>query len=113
MMLTLEYIGVDLYLNDFDNLFAVTVRGTSFCYKYAGLQMVSQGRGGRIIGASSLAGKKGTGLWVLCNEVHCPRLNAERGSSSELGKHGITVNAYASGAFDTPLQKQPDLCGNK
>jgi NAD(P)-dependent dehydrogenase (short-subunit alcohol dehydrogenase family) len=44
---------------DFESIFAVNVRGTFFCYKYAGLQMVSQGRGGRIIGASSLVGKKG------------------------------------------------------
>jgi len=29
------------------------------CYKYAALQMVKQGRGGRIIGASSMVGKQG------------------------------------------------------
>jgi len=29
------------------------------CYKYAALQMVKQGRGGRIIGASSMLGKQG------------------------------------------------------
>jgi NAD(P)-dependent dehydrogenase (short-subunit alcohol dehydrogenase family) len=33
---------------DFDSLYAVNVRGTFLCYKYAGLQMVSQGRGGRL-----------------------------------------------------------------
>ncbi len=34
-------------------------RGTFLCYKYAAKQMVDQGSGGRIIGASSLAGKQG------------------------------------------------------
>jgi NAD(P)-dependent dehydrogenase (short-subunit alcohol dehydrogenase family) len=29
---------------------AVNARGTMLCYKYAGKQMISQGRGGRIIG---------------------------------------------------------------
>jgi len=29
------------------------------CYKYAALQMIEQGKGGRIIGASSVAGKQG------------------------------------------------------
>jgi hypothetical protein len=29
------------------------------CYKYAGQQMIKQGRGGRIIGASSVVGKQG------------------------------------------------------
>lgn len=36
---------------------AVNARGTFLCYKYAAAQMVAQGRGGRIIGASSVAGK--------------------------------------------------------
>ena len=30
---------------------AVNTRGTMLCYKHAGKQMISQGRGGRIIGA--------------------------------------------------------------
>ena len=34
---------------------AVNVRGTMLCYKHAGKQMVSQGRGGRIIGAFPLS----------------------------------------------------------
>jgi hypothetical protein len=33
---------------------AVNARGTMLCYKYAGKQMVSQGRGGRIIGTFSI-----------------------------------------------------------
>lgn len=43
----------------FDRLFDVNVRGTFFCYKYAAIQMLEQGRGGRIIGACSIAGKRG------------------------------------------------------
>ena len=38
---------------------AVNARGTFLCYKYAAAQMITQGRGGRIIGASSVAGKMG------------------------------------------------------
>jgi len=34
----------------FDQLMGVNVRGTMLCYKYAALQMIAQGRGGRIIG---------------------------------------------------------------
>lgn len=36
---------------------AINARGTFLCYKHAAAQMVAQGRGGRIIGASSVAGK--------------------------------------------------------
>jgi NAD(P)-dependent dehydrogenase (short-subunit alcohol dehydrogenase family) len=35
---------------DLDRVAGVNLRGTFLCYKYAGLQMIAQGRGGRIIG---------------------------------------------------------------
>jgi hypothetical protein len=35
---------------DLDRVIGVNLRGTFLCYKYAGLQMIAQGRGGRIIG---------------------------------------------------------------
>lgn len=44
---------------DWDRIFSVNARGVFLCYKYAGRQMIKQGRGGRIIGASSVAGKQG------------------------------------------------------
>ena len=36
--------------NDLDRILGVNLRGTFCCYKYAGKQMIAQGRGGRIIG---------------------------------------------------------------
>lgn len=42
-----------------DKLLGVNFKGTFFCYKYAAMQMIKQGNGGRILGASSIAGKKG------------------------------------------------------
>jgi NAD(P)-dependent dehydrogenase (short-subunit alcohol dehydrogenase family) len=45
---------------EWDRVMNINSKGSFLCYKYAGLQMVEQGRGGRIIGASSVAGKQGT-----------------------------------------------------
>ncbi|KAF7419257.1 hypothetical protein PC9H_001844 [Pleurotus ostreatus] len=45
--------------DEWDRLFAVNVRGTFLCYKHAADAMIKQGRGGRILGACSIAGKKG------------------------------------------------------
>lgn len=44
---------------DWDETFSVNAKGTFLCYKYAGRQMIAQGRGGRIIGACSVSGKRG------------------------------------------------------
>ncbi|KAF8132507.1 hypothetical protein EV363DRAFT_1328645 [Boletus edulis] len=41
----------------------VNARGTFLCYDYAVTHMITQGRGGRIIGASSIAGKFGFPSW--------------------------------------------------
>ena len=40
-------------------MFAVNAKGTFLGYKYAGMQMIAKGGGGRIIEASSLSGKRG------------------------------------------------------
>jgi NAD(P)-dependent dehydrogenase (short-subunit alcohol dehydrogenase family) len=44
---------------EWDLTHSVNARGIFLCYKYAAAQMVAQGKGGRIIGASSMVGKKG------------------------------------------------------
>jgi NAD(P)-dependent dehydrogenase (short-subunit alcohol dehydrogenase family) len=49
---------------DWDRTFAVNCRGVFLCYKYAAQRMIEQGRGGRIVGASSSAGKQGMIPWV-------------------------------------------------
>ena len=46
-------------VGDWDKIFAVNARGVFLCYKYAAQHMIAQGRGGRIIGACSVAGKRG------------------------------------------------------
>lgn len=46
-------------LEDWDQSFGVNGKGVFLCYKYAAKRMIQQGRGGRIIGACSSAGKQG------------------------------------------------------
>jgi len=93
---------------DWDHQFAVNVRGTFLCFKYAAKQMLVQGRGGRILGASSLAGKQGEPML----SGYCSTKFAIRGltqsAARELGKHGITVNSYAPGAISTTMLQAID-----
>ena len=43
----------------FDNIINVNLKGVFLCYKYAAIRLIAQGKGGRIIGAGSVASKKG------------------------------------------------------
>ena len=44
---------------EMDKLLGVNFKGTFFCYKYSAMQMIKQGKGGRIVGATSVGGKRG------------------------------------------------------
>ncbi|KAG1823958.1 uncharacterized protein BJ212DRAFT_1327383 [Suillus subaureus] len=98
--------------DDFESVLSVNAKGTFYSYKYAAQQMVAQGEGGRIIGASSLAGKKG----LASLSAYCASKFAVRGltqsAAIELGRNGITVNAYAPGTIQTSMCKFQDLCVN-
>ncbi|KAG1739913.1 uncharacterized protein EDB91DRAFT_1347267 [Suillus paluster] len=90
-------------VESWDRTLAVNARGPYLCYKYAATQMIDQGLGGRIIGASSVAGK-------MAFPYHCSYTASKfavRGltqvAALELGKYGITVNAYAPGVIQTPM----------
>ncbi|KAJ7621395.1 NAD(P)-binding protein [Roridomyces roridus] len=93
----------ELTVDQWDRIMNVNGRGVFLCYKYAGLQMIKQGNGGRIIGASSIFGKQGSPT----NPAYTAAKFAVRGltqaAALEFGPHGITVNAYAPGAIDTAM----------
>ncbi|KAJ7699208.1 NAD(P)-binding protein [Mycena rosella] len=90
---------VDTSTDEWDRIMTINGRGTFLSYKYAGMQMIKQGRGGRIIGASSAAGKAGyAGLGAYCASKF-----AVRGLTQAAGTHGITVNAYAPGSLDSEM----------
>ncbi|KAF8886694.1 NAD-binding protein [Gymnopilus junonius] len=88
---------------DFRKTFAVNVDGVFFCYKYAGLQMIRQGKGGRIVGASSLAGKQATRFLSAYSSSKFAVRGLTQAAAIELAKYQITVNAYAPGAVDTTM----------
>ncbi|KAJ6531629.1 hypothetical protein DFH09DRAFT_1409024 [Mycena vulgaris] len=101
---------LDVNVDDWDRTFSINVRGVFLCYQYAAKQMVAQGRGGRIIGACSLAGKQGKAARFRYSASKFAVRGLTGGSclASELGAHGITVNAYAPAA-QTPAGRNGKL----
>jgi meso-butanediol dehydrogenase/(S,S)-butanediol dehydrogenase/diacetyl reductase len=81
----------------------VNLTGVFHCYRAAARQLVAQGRGGRIIGAASVAAHR-AGKW---QSAYSATKFAVRGMSQslaqELAEHGITVNVYSPGVVQTPM----------
>jgi meso-butanediol dehydrogenase/(S,S)-butanediol dehydrogenase/diacetyl reductase len=81
----------------------VNVKGALYCYQSAARQMIAQGRGGRLIGAASVAAHRG-GKW---QSAYSASKFAVRGMSQsvaqELAEHQITVNVYSPGVVHTPM----------
>jgi meso-butanediol dehydrogenase/(S,S)-butanediol dehydrogenase/diacetyl reductase len=88
--------------------FEVNVLGVVHCYRAAARQMIAQGRGGRLIGAASVAAHRG-GKW---QGAYSASKFAVRGFSQsvaqELAEHGITVNVYSPGVVHTPMWESID-----
>ncbi|KAI9451786.1 hypothetical protein F5148DRAFT_532564 [Russula earlei] len=88
---------------DLDRILGVNLRGTFFCYKYAAMQMIAQGRGGRIIGACSGTGKQGQASLSAYSASKFGIRAITQCAALEFGGYGITVNAYAPGPVKTPM----------
>jgi meso-butanediol dehydrogenase / (S,S)-butanediol dehydrogenase / diacetyl reductase len=82
---------------------SVNVTGVLHCYQSAARQMIAQGRGGRLIGAASVAAHRG-GKW---QSAYSASKFAVRGMSQsiaqELAEYQITVNVYSPGVVHTPM----------
>ncbi|THH03203.1 hypothetical protein EW145_g6446 [Phellinidium pouzarii] len=98
-------------VEQFNTIMAINTRGVFLCYKHAALQMIKQGRGGRLIGATSSAGKQGTKNLSAYSASKFAVRGLTQSASIELRKYGITANAYAPGIINSPLSLTPDFKG--
>lgn len=99
---------LDVTPEEYDHLHAVNGRGIFLCYTEAARQMIRQGTGGKIIGASSIAGHKGFGLLGIYSSSKFGVRALTQAAAQEWAEHGITVNAYCPGIVDTNMWVEVD-----
>jgi D-sorbitol dehydrogenase (acceptor) len=92
----------------FDRQFAINVKGLFFTLQAVAAQMVSQGRGGKIINMASQAGRRGEALVAVYCATKAAVISLTQSTGLGLIKHGINVNAIAPGVVDTPMWDEVD-----
>jgi NAD(P)-dependent dehydrogenase (short-subunit alcohol dehydrogenase family) len=92
---------IDHTLADFDRVLAVNLRGTFLGARAAAHQMIAQGQGGRIINASSAAGRRGGPMTAAYSASKAGVIALTQSLAVELAPHDITVNAYCPGNVTT------------
>ena len=99
---------LDVTPEEYDRVHAVNGRGVFLTYTEAARQMIKQGTGGKIIGASSIAGHKGFPLLGVYSSSKFGVRALTQAAAQEWAEHGITVNAYCPGIVDTHMWVEVD-----
>lgn len=94
---------LDVTPEDFDWLISINLRGVFLCYTAAARQMIDQGRGGKIIGAASIAAHKGFAMLGHYSASKFAVRGLTQAAAQEWAQHGITVNAYCPGIVGTKM----------
>ena len=97
---------IDESYEDWDRILSVNLGGTFNCSKAAVPYMVEQGRG-KVVNISSIAGKIGDITAAPAYGTSKGGINAlTKSMARQLAEYGITVNAVAPHAIETPMSAQ-------
>ncbi|KAJ4336643.1 hypothetical protein N0V87_005205 [Didymella glomerata] len=94
---------LELTERDFQKMFEVNVYGVFNCYKAAAEQMISQGSGGKLLGAASIVAFKPFALLSHYSASKWAVRGLTQAFAMEMAEHKITVNAYAPGIVGTAM----------
>lgn len=89
-----------------ERIFAVHVRGTFLCAKYAVPAMIAGGRGGAVINVSSVAGLIGLARMSAYSAAKGAIISLTRTMAVDFAPHKIRVNCVAPGTALTPLGRR-------
>lgn len=92
----------ELAIEDFDNTYAVNLRGAVLLTMAVLPDMVAAGYG-RIVHVASIAGKEGNPNMAPYNMAKAGLIGFVKGCAKEYATHGITVNAIAPAVIRSPM----------
>jgi NAD(P)-dependent dehydrogenase (short-subunit alcohol dehydrogenase family) len=92
---------VDLTEEAWDTVQRVNLKGTFLCSRAVTREMIRQGRGGKIIVISSVAGKRGVARYAAYCTSKFGLVGFTQALALELAPHRINVNAICPGLTDT------------
>lgn len=95
-------------VDEWDQVMAVNAKGVFLCYREAGRQMITQGTGGKIIGACSNSAYRPTQSGVAYSASKWAVRGLTQVTAMELAQHNINVNSYCPGPVQTNLWDQVD-----
>ncbi|WP_026618082.1 L-iditol 2-dehydrogenase [Ensifer aridi] len=91
---------VEITRESYERLFSINVAGTLFTLQAAAKQMITQGRGGKVINMASQAGRRGEALVAVYCATKAAVISLTQSAGLDLIKHRINVNAIAPGVVE-------------
>jgi meso-butanediol dehydrogenase / (S,S)-butanediol dehydrogenase / diacetyl reductase len=98
---------IDITEEDIERIFRINVFGVLYCIQAAAQQMIKQ-KSGKIITASSIAGKRGAKFLGHYSATKFAVIGLTQTAAKELAHYGITVNSYCPGIVDTNMWEEID-----
>ena len=99
---------LDITLEHWDQVLDINLRGMFILAKAVAARMVARGRGGAIVNMSSTNAFEGEAGYAHYNASKGAITMLTRTMATELGQHGIRVNALCPGKIFTPLQGEAE-----
>lgn len=94
---------LELALEEWERVLRVSLTSQFLCSKYVAQQMVTQGRGGRIINIASTSGHRGRPDATAYTAAKAGVLNLTRSLAIQLAPYGIRVNSVTPNRIGSPV----------
>ncbi len=99
---------LDVTEENWRSIMDVNALGVLMCTQEAARQMIKQGRGGKIVNTTSIAGRQGYPSFAPYCASKFAVIALTQATARGLAEHDITANAFAPGVVATPLWERLD-----